>query len=488
MDSARELPVLVVDDERMALARCEMALRAAGVADIVLCQDPREATSHLDRRAHAMAFVDLDMPHVSGEALLTAWVERHPDLPVIILTGANDVETAVRCMQQGAFDYVLKPIEDGRVAASVRRARELRDLRDELNTIKDRLLAGELEEPGAFAPIVTENARLKALFRYVEAVAVTDRPVLITGETGVGKELMARAIHQRSGRGGPFVAVNISGLDDSLFSDMLFGHLRGAFTGADSARPGLIEQAAGGTLFLDEIGDLSTVSQIKLLRLIQEREYFPLGANAPKRTDARVVVATLRDLEAAQHTGEFRRDLYYRLQTHRVHLPPLRERMDDLPLLLGHFLGAAARDLGKPRPTPPGGLLDLLAAYPFPGNIRELESMVFDAVSNHRGKVLSMDLFRAHIARNGDATPATARHAAAAAPTPRSADPANPYAAFARLPSLKEATQSLVDEALRRANQNQTVAARLLGVAPSSLNKRLKRARARGDSDSGDGA
>jgi DNA-binding NtrC family response regulator len=481
MTTPRELPVLVVDDERMALARCELALRGAGVAEITLCQDPRAAGALLDARPHAMAFVDLDMPHRSGESLLTDWVQQHPDMPVIILTGANDVETAVRCMQQGAFDYVLKPIEDSRVAAAVRRALEVRELRDELSTIKRSLLADDVEEPGAFAPIVTGNPRLRALFRYVEAVATTDRPVLITGETGVGKELMARAIHQRSGRRGPFVAVNISGLDDSLFSDMLFGHLRGAFTGADTARAGLIEQAAGGTLFLDEIGDLSTVSQIKILRLIQEREYFPLGANTPKRTDARVVVATLRDLEAAQQTGEFRRDLYYRLQTHRVHIPPLRERRDDLPLLLRHFLAAAARDLGIREPAPPPGLLDLLAAYPFPGNIRELESMVFDAVSSTRGKTLPVDLFKAHIARNQDLPPLPGGPVAPAGPPAANGGAAALYRTLPQLPTLKQATQALVDEALLRANQNQSVAAGLLGVAPSSLNKRLKRARERGE-------
>lgn len=475
MEVSVQLPILVVDDERMALARCEMALRGAGLDQIQLCQDSREATALLEKQPHAMAFVDLDMPHLGGEALLVEWVQQFPEMPVIILTGANDVETAVRCMRLGAFDYVLKPIEDSRVASAVHRARELRDLREELSSIKQHLLSADVANPKAFEAIVTMNVRLKALFRYVEAVATTDRPVLVTGETGVGKELMARAIHDLSGRRGPFVPVNISGLDDNLFSDMLFGHLRGAFTGADSNRPGLIEQASGGTLFLDEIGDLSTISQIKLLRLIQEREYFPLGANTPKRTTARIVVATLRDLESMQKTGEFRRDLYYRLQTHRVHIPPLRERMDDLPMLLHHFLESAARDLKKAKPTPPPGLLDLLAAYPFPGNIRELESMVFDAVSNHRGRVLSIELFKSHIARNRDL-------AALPVPAPvdgHAADRSGLYGALPGLPTLKEATQSLIDEALRRANQNQAVAAGLLGIAPSSLNKRLKRAKDR---------
>lgn len=507
--SIRDLPILVVDDDRMALAHCEIALQAAGVDRITLCNDPREATARLAASHHAMAFVDLDMPYIGGETLLAEWVQRFPEVPVIIVTGTNDLETAVRCMRNGAFDYVLKPIEDGRVASALHRALEMRELRDELSNVTQRLLAGTVERPEVFAHIVTRDPRMEALFRYTEAIAVTSRPVLITGETGSGKELMARAIHQLSGRKGPFVAVNISGLDDALFSDMLFGHLKGAYTGAVSAMPGLIEKAAGGTLFLDEIGDLSTVSQVKLLRLIQEREYFPLGANAPKKTDARIVVATLRDLEAAQKDDTFRRDLYYRLQTHRVHIPPLRERMEDLPLLLEHFLAGAARDLNVAQPAPPPGLLELLATYPFPGNIRELESMVFDAVSNHRGGALALTLFKEHIARHralasalplapsspyaGSAplAPALAPVRAAGHPSPANGhgddaphhDAAGLFQALPVLPSIRGATDALIAEALRRAKNNQALASELLGIAPSSLNKRLKRAEAKGGDD-----
>jgi DNA-binding NtrC family response regulator len=468
----RKMPVLIVDDDRLANTRCEMALSHAGVPEVLACQEGQEALRLLEKTACAVAFIDLDMPGVGGEELLARLSQHHPDMPVIILTGANDVPTAVRCMQNGAFDYILKPIEDARVAAALARAYEVRELRCELELVKQHLLSGVVKSPEAFAAIITNNAQMKALFRYVEAISVTPRPVLITGETGTGKELMARAIHNLSGRKGPFISVNISGLDDTLFSDMLFGHVRGAFTGADRDHAGLIEQAAGGTLFLDEIGDLSMPSQIKLLRLLQEREYFPLGTNMPKKTDARIVVATLRDLEVAQKTGEFRGDLYYRLQTHRVHIPPLRERLDDLSLLVSCFLAGAARDLNKTQPTPPNGILDLLFSYHFPGNIRELESMVFDAVSNHRGKVMSLDVFKAHIARNRSLSGAGVFEEAAIS---QRTNEATLFGTLDTLPTIKGCTETLIAEALRRANNNQAVAASLLGIAPSSLNKRLKR-------------
>ena len=237
----------------------------------------------------------------------------------------------------------------------------------------------------AFAEIVTQNPTMHALFRYVEAIARSPQPVLITGETGTGKELMARAVHRLAAPRGDFVAVNVAGLDDQVFSDTLFGHTRGAFTGADRPREGLITRAEDGTLFLDEIGDLAAVSQVKLLRLLQEGTYYPLGADRPRQSRARVVVATNRDVVQDVQAGTFRKDLYYRLRAHHVQLPPLRARRDDLALLVTHCLAKAATALHKPVPTPPLALYQLLHTYTFPGNVRELEAMVFDAVARHQG-------------------------------------------------------------------------------------------------------
>jgi DNA-binding NtrC family response regulator len=318
---------------------------------------------------------------------------------------------------------------------------------------------------------------MHGVFRYVEAIAATPLPVLVTGETGVGKELIARAIHSLSGRMGAFVPVNVAGLDDTLFSDALFGHKRGGFTGADRDRSGLIEQAAGGTLFLDEIGDLAAASQVKLLRLLQEGRYYPIGSDLQKASDARVVVATNRDLAAMQEKGEFRRDLYYRLRSHHVHLPPLRRRKEDLPLLVDHFLGKAALLLGRSRPTPPKELVGLLDAYAFPGNVRELEGMIYDAVSRHRSGVLSLESFREKIGPE-----AVAAFGGGAGPKAGPGGPAAddgrplPIAFGEALPTLPDAERLLIDEALRRAGGNQTTAAKLLGLSRRALNTRLRRA------------
>jgi DNA-binding NtrC family response regulator len=284
------------------------------------------------------------------------------------------------------------------------------------------------------------------------------------GESGVGKELIAKAVHTLSGCRGQLVAVNVAGLDDNVFADTLFGHMRGAFTGADQPRRGMIEEAADGTLFLDEIGDLSIASQVKLLRLLQEGEYFPLGSDRPKRLKARVVVATHQELSLKQAAGTFRRDLYYRLCTHMVHVPPLRERKGDLQPLLDHFLEDAARALGKKKPTPPRELLQLLATYSFPGNIRELKSLVYNAVSVHRDRVLSMDTFLKTIGR-----PETKQHHDDVKGSEQ-----NLYAGLERLPTFGEAAELLVEEAMSRANGNQTIAARLLGISQPALSKRLK--------------
>jgi len=459
--------VLLVDDEVELLQSLQMALRTGGISNVLTCQDSEKAVPLLANQQIEAMVLDLWMPGVSGEEILSVMAQDYPDVPVIILTGVNDVDTAVKCIKNGAFDYIVKPVEKARLLTAVDRAIQFRDLRRENALLKRGVLSADVKHPEAFAEMITSSREMTSIFRYVEAVAATSQPVLITGETGVGKELLARAIHAVSERTGAFVPVNVAGLDDSVFADTLFGHRKGAFTGAEVGRAGLIEQARGGTLLLDEIGDLTVSSQLKLLRLLQEREYLPLGSDLARRTDSRIVVATNEDLDRSLEAGRFRKDLYYRLRTHHIHIPPLRERPEDLPLLLEHFLRKASSVLGKKTPRPPQEVLALLEAHDFPGNVRELKSMVFDAVSNHDRGMLSMKLFKA--AMGG----AIAPRDIGGAGDSQDADSALEYPN--RLPTLKEAERSLVSEALRRSRGNQSVAAQLLGISRQALNRRLNR-------------
>lgn len=456
-------PVLVVDDEPLVLALFESALRASGVNHVFTFQDSRKVTPFLAEHSAAVVLMDLSMPYLNGEELMSMVAAQYPDVPIVVVTGANDVETAVRCMKTGALDYLVKPVEESRLTACVRRIVELRDLEQENLLLRRSLLSEKVSNPEAFEELVTTNPKMYRLFQYIDAIAVTPHPVLITGETGAGKELFARAVHRASGRTGLFVPVNIAGLDDNLFSDMLFGHQKGAFTSAEESRPGVIETAVHGTLFLDEIGELSHASQIKLLRLIQEREYFPLGSTAPRRCNARIVVATHRDVEVLRDAGQLRADLYYRLSTHQIHVPPLRERREDLPLLVSHFTEKAANTVGRPAPSIPSELLDMLTGYDFPGNVRELEAMMVDAVSMNRSGVLPIDSFRARLGTHGTA-PSPEKQVLNLAP----------FLAGQPFPTLCETTQFLITEAMRLAKDNQSVAARLLGISRPALNRRLR--------------
>jgi len=292
----------------------------------------------------------------------------------------------------------------------------------------------------------------------------------IVGETGAGKELFAKAIHKASGRTGELITVNVAGVDDNLFADTLFGHKKGAFTGAETDRKGLIEKAEGGTLFLDEIGDLSIESQVKLLRLLQDGSYYPLGSDLARLSNARVIVATNRDIKTMQANNSFRQDLYYRLKSHQIIIPPLRERKIDIPYLIDHFITKAVNQLGKKRPTVPKELYTLLSNYPFPGNIREMEGMIFDAVSLHKSGILSLELIRQKMSDYVQDKNRKNNNLKVAIDNPD-----QPIDLPGRFPTLKEIEESLIEEALRRAEGNQTIAAELLGISRRALNNRLRR-------------
>lgn len=459
--------VLLVDDEPNWLDSLSMSLeRNAGITNTILCEDSRQVMDILSRREVGLVLLDLTMPHLTGQDLLKLIAEQHPEIIVIVLSGMNQLETAISCMKLGAFDYYVKTVEEDRLVTGVLRAIRMIELKLENREVSRRLLADSLEHPEAFTGTISASKAMRSIFQYSESIARSSQPVLITGESGVGKELIARSIHELGGSTGPMVCVNVAGLDDTMFADTLFGHVRGAFTGADTSRNGMVEEAAKGTLFLDEIGDLSLLSQVKLLRLLQEGEYFPIGSDKPKRMQARVIVATNQDLSAKMSAGQFRKDLYYRLQTHKVHIPPLRERKEDLPLLVDKFLGDAARDFGKRKPAVPKELATFLETYHFPGNVRELRSMIYDAVSQHKSGILSMASMLKAVGRE---TQARSRNEAV------SIEQKGIFSGFDTLPTPEQAYTLLVEEAMRRTKGNQSQAARLLGMTQPALNKRLKR-------------
>lgn len=461
-----EQPLLLIDDEADWLNSLALSLKvSAGINHVVKCSDSREVAQLLRQNAYSLVLLDLTMPHVSGEELLAHISERYPGLPVIILSGLNQIDTAIRCVKSGAEDFFVKTDERARVAAGVTRVLKQYQLRLENRKLTETLLQPDATLPAAFSSLVTVHPQMQKIFSYLEAIASSAEPVLISGESGVGKELIARALHQLGCPEHPWVAVNVAGLDDTVFSDTLFGHVKGAYTGAEQNRCGMIERAQEGILFLDEIGDLTIASQIKLLRLLQEGEYYPLGSDKPRKVKARILVATNQDLQAREAEGKFRRDLLYRLWAHRVVIPPLRERKADLAPLLQHFLAEAAESLGKRVPTPPPELLALLATHSFPGNVRELRAMVFNAVSLHQRGVLSMSSFRETLSVR------TARETVGG----ESADVGSRVCFAEQLPTLKQVSQLLIAEAMRRAGDKQTIAAQLLGVSHQALSRRLKK-------------
>ena len=456
-----DCPVLIVDDEEHVVASQEDVLKSHGITNLMSTTDSREVAGILSGNEVELVLLDLRMPHVQGEEILEQIRDEYPQVPVIIVTGSAEIEVAVQCMRGGAIDYMVKPVEENRLVSGVKRAIELRELKREYSDLRSRLLSDRLSNPEAFSHIITQDRKMHSIFLYLESIAGTDETVLIVGETGAGKELIAKTIHELSRRDRPFVAVNVAGLDDTMFSDSLFGHKKGAYTGATESRKGFFQQASGGTILLDEIGDLTLASQVKLLRLLEAREYYPLGSDLAMITDARIVVATNKNLRAAVGSGEFRKDLYYRLSAHEVRLPSLRERKGDLPLLVYHFMEEASQKLSKKKLAVPSELIPFLGTYDFPGNVRELRSMVFDAVSRQSEKMLSLKSFREAMGRDAQML---------------SREQQEELIVFKkRLPTLSQAHELLIAEAMKRAKGVKSTAATILGITPQALGKRLQR-------------
>jgi two-component system, NtrC family, nitrogen regulation response regulator GlnG len=479
--------VLVADDEASIRFVLREALVAAG-HEVVDAADGNQAREQLAAQRFDLALLDIRMPGPSGLELLDEISARGPDAPlVVILTAQNTFENAVEAMKRGAFDYLTKPFDLAQVHALVEKARVLRGLRGEVAELRrqvgDTFRAGEM--------LVGKTPAMLELFKTIGRVAASDAAVLILGESGTGKELVARAIHYHGRRReGPFVAVNMTALPSELIEAELFGHERGAFTGANEARVGRFREAEGGTLLLDEIGDLPLGLQAKLLRVLQERLVVPLGARHAIPIDVRIVASTHRDLPALVAEKKFREDLYFRLNVVPVRIAPLRERRADVPLLVNHFIERFAQELGVMRRWPTEAALERLARHAWPGNVRELENAVKRALVLAAGDVITAE----DIEHATSAVPATnadwselarrelAERLANGEPSDEE-DGSGPYWSF-----VSRLERAVIREGLHRSRGNQIQAARLLGINRNTLRKKIAElGLAVGDDDELDG-
>jgi DNA-binding NtrC family response regulator len=449
--------ILVVEDDSSQRQMLAEFLRDLGL-DVVEAGDGQEALERFRGEPFDLVISDLRMPEMDGQQLLLAIKELNPETGVVLVTAYGTVEGAVATLRTGASDYLLKPLDLDEVEHVVQRCLEENHLRRENRDLRRRL--GEIESlPG----ILTSGGAMAEALSKVARVAPSEVSVLLLGESGTGKELVARAIHAASRRAnGPFVAVNAAALSTTLLESELFGHERGAFTGAERSRLGRVESAAGGTLFLDEIGDLPNEVQVKLLRVLQERTIERVGSNKSVPVDVRIVAATHHDLLASVRDGRFREDLYYRLAVVSIELPPLRARRADIPLLSEHFLEKHTKTAGVTAKSFSREAMDLLVRYGFPGNVRELENIVQRALVLSRGDLITVDDLPATVL--GAENESSLGEAEAATTLP------------ARVAALEQAA---IEEALALEDGNQSRAAARLGISERAL--RYKRAKFRKD-------
>lgn len=455
--------VFIIDDEKIITDSYAIFMKRAGITGFTVYNDPREFVRNIDDIKPMIVFVDLQMPYHTGEEILELTKKRHPAASVIIVTGNNDVSTAVRCIHKGALNFLVKPLDSERFAAAYHTAVNANQMHMEIEALRSAMRSEENPDVVNFHGIMTSDVRMKEVFRYIESVSKSSFPVLITGETGAGKELFARAVHECSGRKGLFAPVNVAGLDDTMFSDTLFGHVKGAFTGADKQRQGLVAAAEGGTLFLDEIGDMAESVQVKLLRLLQEKIYSPLGSDKYMAANVRIVAATNADLEERVQSGKFRQDLFYRLTTHRIEIPPLRDRSGDIEHLAPVFYNNALKEVGSGNTSGlPAYIIRTLKSYDFPGNVRQLQAVMSDMAMVFSGRKLS----------ECDAAAFFNRHGIKIAPSAGASG--HTFSYFGDFPTLKEIEHYVVESALKESDGNISSAAKLLGITRQALHKRLK--------------
>jgi two-component system response regulator AtoC len=442
--------VLIADDDDALRESLGLVLAAEGY-EVACAPDGAAALALAEAQPFDVVLCDLRMPGRDGLELLPELARKLPGAPVILMSAYGSSDLALEAMRRGAYDYLAKPFQPSEALLAIRKAHERERLRR-----ANQLLQREVERAVGERPIVAASPTMIEVLEVVERAAEFKATVLLVGESGTGKEVLARAIHAQSPRRNePFVAVNCGAIPEALLESELFGHAKGAFTGADRAHRGLFAEADGGTLFLDEIGELPLALQVKLLRVLQEEEVRPVGESKPRKVDVRVLAATARDLQAEVAGGRFREDLFYRLDVVRVRVPPLRERREDIPLLVDHFLGRSRETLGKAMRSIDDAALERLVGYDWPGNVRELENVLERAVILARGERLTV----------ADLPP----NLAAAGPTRE---------AGARDLSLRRARRALeaqlIVQALGATGGNRTHAARLLGISHRALLYKLK--------------
>ncbi|MBZ5611690.1 MAG: sigma-54 dependent transcriptional regulator [Acidobacteriia bacterium] len=438
--------VLVVEDEEKLRRVIELQLKTAGF-DVEQAGSAEDAIKLADRAD--VILTDLRLPGQNGLELLSDLRLQDSHTPVIVMTAFGSIETAVEAMKAGAVDFLPKPFSLDHLMTVVNKALELRTLRAE-----NRELRAELSQRYEFDNIVGRSEPMREIFATIDRVAPTRATVLLCGESGVGKDMIARAIHHHSPRTDrPFVKINCTALPENLMESELFGYEKGAFTGANASKPGKFEQADTGTVFLDEIGDVPGSIQVKLLRILQEREFERLGSNKTRHIDVRVLAATNVDLRAALEQGTFREDLYYRLNVLPINIPPLRDRKEDIPFLVSHFIKKLRKDLGSPVESISDAAIERLLGYHWPGNVRELENVIERSMVLAGGKVLEASDIKLDMAPKSRAA---------------SVDSFLPEGQ-----TLDQFEQSIIREALQRANGNKSQTARLLGLTRNALRYRL---------------
>ena len=448
--------ILVVDDEEKMRRLLEMSLKNMG-HEVVMAADGREALAECEEAPFDLILTDLKMPNMDGMQLLKALRDRGDDVPVIVLTAFGTIETAVAAMKLGASDYIIRPFEMETVELAITRALAMGAVQRENRYLRDEMAKG-------WGEFIGRGSKMRQLYDLIQQVAPARSNVLIVGETGTGKELVARAIHQASGRSGLFVPINCAAIPTELLESELFGHQKGAFTGAHRDRMGKFELANGGTVFLDEITEMSMSLQAKLLRVLQEGMVERLGANRAIKVDLRIVAATNRDLQRSVDEGVMRQDLFFRLNVVRVDVPPLRERREDIQLLAEHFLQIYSKELGRGVPSLSAAALDRLLAYSWPGNVRELENLMERASVLCRGKTIELKHLPLDITSDEVSSPAASH-------IPESVDSQS----LLLRDHVEEVEKRLINAALERSEDNKSAASRLLGVSERALWYKIKK-------------